>query len=188
MIYKWADWLKREGQLRQQREESRKAHNGVAKDEKRCTACGEVKSLYAFKENLRRTRRIEKGRNNECIACRSDRGKAMWASGCMDGAFKSPSKPELLMAEALVEMGIKFKAQYRLEGDSHPFDFFIPDRTLIEVDGVYWHSLPGAAERDAEKTRLACEHNYQLLRVTDLDVVDRGAAVVIKEFGLSPVT
>ena len=83
------------------------------------------------------------------------------------------------LAQALDDAGISYQAQKRLEGDGRPFDFLIGDDLLLEVDGVYWHSLPGRAESDGAKTALAEEHGYRLLRVTDEDIAEQGAAVIV---------
>jgi len=111
----------------------------------------------------------------------SEGAKASWVRGDYDGAFTSPSKPELAIAQALDDAGIEYETQRRLEGDGRPFDFLIGDDLLLEVDGVYWHSRPRAAERDAAKTVLAEERGYRLVRITDLEIAERGAETIVKE-------
>jgi len=114
---------------------------------------------------------------------------AAWKRGCYDGVFQNPSSIEIQFAAALQECAIPFTVQYRLEGDSRPFDFFIPPRLLVEVDGEYWHSLPGADERDAAKTELAKERGFILRRVperafrekTPLDIVQERILPLVNE-------
>lgn len=113
----------------------------------------------------------------------SESKKKAWAEGVYDGVFKSPSKPELAIAEALDNLGIDYETQYRLEGDGRPFDFYLPPATLIEVDGIYWHSLPGRPEQDAAKTALAEERGYRLVRVTDVEIRERGVVAIIDSIG-----
>jgi len=113
----------------------------------------------------------------------SDGKRANWVAGIYDGVFISPSKPEQAIAQVLDDLGIEYQTQYRLEGDSRPFDFLIGDTLLLEVDGVYWHGRPGAAERDAAKTALAKRHGYRLVRVTDMEIGECGAAAIIDSIG-----
>lgn len=90
--------------------------------------------------------------------------KEAWVRGDWDGVFISPTKPERIIKKFLEEQGVKHEFQFRLGG--FYYDFHIPKRNLlIEYDGVYWHSLPEARERDKEKTELALENNYMLVRL-----------------------
>jgi len=135
-------------------------------------------------EELRRKRsEIMKARwASGTFANASERMKKQWASGIMDGVFNSPSKPEIALAGALDEAGIGYESQYRLPGDGRRFDFFIPPKMLIEVDGVYWHDdtkHPGVAAKDAAKTALAKQHGYDLIRVTDVELATKGAVKVV---------
>jgi len=107
--------------------------------------------------------------------------KAAWARGDWDGVFLSPSKPELAIAQALDDLGIEYETQYRLDGDGRPFDFYLPPDTLLEIDGVYWHSRPGQAARDAAKSALAKKRSYRLIRITDLEIAEHGARAILAE-------
>jgi len=107
--------------------------------------------------------------------------KERWASGKMDGIFKSPSSLEIEVAEALNAFGVCYVQQHRLDGDGRPFDFFIEPRLLVEVDGKYWHSLPGVKERDEAKTELATANGFTLIRIQENDLKELGAVKIVQE-------
>jgi hypothetical protein len=108
--------------------------------------------------------------------------KAAWKRGVYDGVFQNPSKLERDMAIALENCGILYIPQYRLKDNGWPYDFFIPAGILlVEVDGDYWHSLPGRAERDAQKDELAKERGFELLRITETELKESGALSIVME-------
>lgn len=51
---------------------------------------------------------------------------------------------------------------------------FIPDllvgQTVIEVDGDYWHSLPGIPEKDARKDAFYAEHGFDVIHIWEHEV------------------
>lgn len=50
-------------------------------------------------------------------------------------------------------------------------DFVFKDKKIvIEVDGEYWHSLPGVAEKDIKKTQLLERNGYTVLRFTGTEI------------------
>jgi very-short-patch-repair endonuclease len=119
--------------------------------------------------------------DEECRRKQSVGVKASWARGEHDGVVKNPSALEAAFAKALDACGIPYVQQHRLEGDGRPYDFVLPGNLLVEVDGDYWHGLPGAAERDQRKTELAAKRGYGLLRITESDVEKYGALAIVKE-------
>lgn len=57
--------------------------------------------------------------------------------------------------------------------DAFLSDFFFPDFNLvIEVDGIYWHTLPGRAELDEKRNKQLQEKGYNIIRFTDKDIED----------------
>jgi hypothetical protein len=70
--------------------------------------------------------------------------------------------PEKLVFDYLMRLNIPFYFQYVKDPewgsmgfpvDSYTIDFYIPScNVAIEVQGEYWHSLPGAAQHDALKS------------------------------------
>jgi very-short-patch-repair endonuclease len=46
-------------------------------------------------------------------------------------------------------------------------DIALPDiATAVEIDGVYWHSLPGAADRDRRKNARLARDGWRVERFT----------------------
>jgi GNAT superfamily N-acetyltransferase/very-short-patch-repair endonuclease len=67
------------------------------------------------------------------------------------------SKLEDVIAQILAELGIKYVRQYRL--GYWLFDLYLPDhKTLLEINGDYWHGRPECAANDTRK--YAYVHNY----------------------------
>lgn len=65
---------------------------------------------------------------------------------------------------------LEIKRQFYLKDLQHPFDFAIPSlKLLIEIDGNYFHSLPGRAERDAVINEFVRENysDWVLFRFND---------------------
>lgn len=97
----------------------------------------------------------------------SEATKRNWDAGKLT-AYRS--KLEIRAGVLLEPLG--FKAQFRFEWASHPFDYGHSEtRVLVEVNGCYWHSHGCCAKdvgsdvikKDAEIARLASEAGYQLI-------------------------
>lgn len=92
------------------------------------------------------------------------------------------TKPELSVFRGLKLVGIPFKRQFRFDGIPHSFDFAIPSRkTLIEVDGCYWHACPihrpesahgrRRATRDIEIDAQARALGWKVIRIWEHELV-----------------
>lgn len=83
------------------------------------------------------------------------------------------TKPELEFADYLNKAGIGFKKQFVIQFGKiginrfrHAYDFHILDTNiLVEIDGDYWHSRPGAVERDIECDRIASDRGFHVIRI-----------------------
>jgi very-short-patch-repair endonuclease len=70
----------------------------------------------------------------------------------------------------LDKLGVKYVKQCPIHGITLA-DFYIPEqRLVIQADGKYWHSLPGAKERDTRQDFLLMFNGYKILRLAE-DVV-----------------
>lgn len=125
-----------------------------------------------IEENRKRAiKQWQNGSFDNHIKGQSKRMLKFWQDGIFDGVFKSPTKPEKQIIQMLESLRLKYIFQYRPRGYTKPFDFWIPERNLlIEYDSEYWHNLPGAKERDIEKTKYANENGYILLRFNEANV------------------
>lgn len=68
-----------------------------------------------------------------------------------------PTAPERAMGRFLAMLGIEANAQHPFPGIG-VVDFYVPSGALVvEVDGKYWHSMPG--RRESDRRRDAALHN-----------------------------
>lgn len=95
--------------------------------------------------------------------------------GVYDGVCGNPSSLELGVAESLDTQRIKYTQQFRPEGMTKPFDFYFPDTNiLLEIQGDYWHNLPGAWERDKVKAEEAIDLGYIVYEIWEHDLKELG--------------
>lgn len=107
--------------------------------------------------------------------------KERWRDGIFDGVFQSPTKPEKEIMKVLEELKINYIFQFRPEGYSKPYDFYISNMNLlIEFDGVYWHSLKEVKLRDIEKTKYAKDNGYDILRFDENNLGDFESSILEK--------
>lgn len=79
---------------------------------------------------------------------------------------KGENRPERAVRAALDTLGMRYIAQHPV--DQFVIDFYlIDDRIALEVDGVYWHSLPQVAKRDKRRTSYLAGRGIRVVRVTD---------------------
>jgi len=109
--------------------------------------------------------------------------QAAWRRGAYDGVFQSPTSIELKVAAALDIMGIEHTPQYRPPNYGRTFDEFVPPRTLIEINGDYWHSdsCPDNQRRDAEKKKWAIDNGYDFLVIWEHEIKEYGAWAIVAE-------
>lgn len=73
---------------------------------------------------------------------------------------------EKKVIEQLVAAGIRVNSQFRVE--NYLYDVYIDgSNMLIECDGDYWHSLPGAKLRDKLKDECAERNGLRLIRIPE---------------------
>lgn len=101
-------------------------------------------------------------------------------------AWRSPSNLELLVQQALTELGINYISQYQPEGCKRFYDLYIPDMNLLlEVDGEYWHHSAisesyGVTANDAFKTQWAIYNGYAIIRVRERVIKELGALEAVR--------
>ena len=81
------------------------------------------------------------------------------------------------------EPKFKIERQYRMRGLRHQFDLAIPFlKILIEIDGNYYHSLPGVPERDAQINEFVWRTypDWTLYRYSDEHMKTLGVGVLWK--------
>ncbi len=136
-----------------------------------CQQCGKP---YEQKPSLQDTSRF-------CSrACK----RVDWYENVRPGMLKSETEPERKIKEALISLNITFSVQF--PAGIYLIDFLLPDLNIaIEVDGIYWHSMPGAKERDGRKDDFLKSLGYTPLRITDKSII-RSKDVCLLLRGLLP--
>jgi very-short-patch-repair endonuclease len=79
---------------------------------------------------------------------------------------KATSIEELMYGE-LERRNVPFAKQQVIDGLYLVDAVILSARIVIECDGDYWHSLPGAPERDQKKTRYLKSRGYIVLRFSE---------------------
>ena len=111
-----------------------------------------------------------------------DAMKAAWARGDFDGVFQSPTTIELAVVQALNALGLTHECEYRPPGYTCVYDVLVYPDILIEVQGDYWHTLPGRAERDAEKAAWARGQGFVVIELWGHDIREAMAAGTMADF------
>jgi len=131
-------------------------------------------ALAQWADPEKRTNILEGLLQPEVQARKSDGVKAAWARGDFDDRVPvgNPSELELRMLSALEMTGLECISQYSPDDCRFVYDIYLPGHdAFIEVDGTYWHNLPGMKKRDDDKDVWAIEHDFDIIRVPE-DVID----------------
>ena len=89
------------------------------------------------------------------------------------------SKPEIIVNDALTNLGLLFESQYRI--GKYSCDFALPQYNLvIEVDGDYWHSLSASIKRDKRKDIYLSSKGWIVLRFKEKDIYRNLTKCLIK--------
>lgn len=121
-------------------------------------------------------------KNPETLRKMGEGIKKAWADGKFDGVFQSPTSIERETEQTLKELNFKYIAEYRPEGYSRTYDFFLPDLGVtIECQGNYWHTRPGMEERDDEKWQWAVDHGYTPVELWESDIKEHRVKLLLVE-------
>jgi len=109
-----------------------------------CMACG--REYFPLWENIRQ------GRSVTC--------------GCSYGKISSLN---LLVRDIVTSSGLEAELEHEVGGLA--YDVFVPSRNLlIEVNGLRWHSMPGAREVDRRKYENALAHGHDFMMLFEDEV------------------
>ena len=127
---------------------------------------GNLKRKFCSKECAAKFRR---GVYPECLrnSISEEKRREMGInSQIKQGKNKKPNRYEQELYDVLDQMLIIYEKQKPLEKITIA-DAFIPDtKTVIYVDGKYWHSLPKVKERDKRITETLKKKGYKVIRYT----------------------
>jgi len=69
-----------------------------------------------------------------------------------------------------IENNIKFQRQFQITQDTHRYDFLIGKKTIVELDGLYWHNKQKQKEKDKSHEEFAKQNGYVIIRFTDKQI------------------
>ena len=124
--------------------------------DRECETCGKLSVLYASKVS-----RHDKGRfcSKRCL------GVAMRSSWCY-GAGAGPSKVATAAIALWREANPGVVAIEEMRVGVWSIDLALPDLMVaVELDGVYWHSLPESVDRDKRKDAHLSGLGWRVVRV-----------------------
>ena len=121
----------------------------------------------------RREMNIKNGKNGQILANYAknnrDEYRKYGAKSIATQANRSYiSKPEKIMKTLIPKDFIQNKN----------FGDYVPDfcshkrKIIIEVDGIYWHSLPGVKEKDKKRDKYYENKGYRTFRFSDLVIIN----------------
>lgn len=119
--------------------------------------------------------------------CSKDANHRQWEStvktrasgtGCPTCSRASVSRIETDLVKGIETKGIRVDNQYRVTDTpingkrikGFNVDAYLPEHhTVVEYDGVHWHSSPESVERDTLKTLAMLDAGYKVIRIRDKD-------------------
>ncbi len=111
-------------------------------------------------------RRLSQGHREklrQVWAKRSPRERALWGARACAGN-RHPSSLEVVVRQLLDALGVAHEPSVQI--GPYVADVLVPhSKLVIECDGDYWHSRPGALERDMRKDRYLEANGYRVLRL-----------------------
>lgn len=95
------------------------------------------------------------------------------------GVFNKPTTIELMLYDALDELGVDFIPQHPITEAKTVPDAFVPALNLVlYADGDYWHALPKTAARDRVQEQRLSELGYTVRRLSEADLRRNALGVV----------
>jgi len=159
-----------------------------------CKTCGKTfkhRLAHSYTTSARKTTKNKNKKNRERKFCSEDcRRKAFAIVGSHQGhhgceGMANLDKTKQTKPEELFENKLKdVKHTYQKKINKFMFDFYLEDKTLIEVDGDYWHYNPEKQKKiikliqfekiikDAKKTNYCIKNNRKLIRVWESEILD----------------
>lgn len=164
--------------------------------ERACEACG---SSFSVPRD-----RVQKGIGRFCsrkCAAEAAKHQVVVACACCGNEFETPpnriqsgrgrycskacyrrhvgvgeSGVEAIMRRSLEAAGVAYGQEVPL--GPYTIDFVIGN-VALEIDGEFWHALPGVKEKDGRKDRVLLRNGYQVLRVSEDQVRTDAKAIIV---------
>lgn len=68
------------------------------------------------------------------------------------------------------ENNIKFQRPFQITNETHRYDFLVGEKTIVELDGLYWHNKPKQKIKDKSHEEFAQQNGYFVIRFTDKQI------------------
>lgn len=68
------------------------------------------------------------------------------------------------------ENNIRFQRPFQITKDTHRYDFLVGKKTIVELDGLYWHNKPKQKIKDKLHEEFAQQNGYVVIRFTDKQI------------------
>lgn len=95
--------------------------------------------------------------------------KRRWTEEWSVASYSAGTSIERAIWKVLDKYHVQYETQKYL--GSRRVDIYIPkNRLVIECDGTYWHSLPGAKERDEPLDQWCANNGYKIIRLKQVDI------------------
>jgi very-short-patch-repair endonuclease len=69
-----------------------------------------------------------------------------------------------------IENNIPYERSFQITPDTHRYDFLIYNKTIVELDGLYWHKKEKQKIKDKLHEKFAFENGYDVIRFTDKEI------------------
>lgn len=166
------------------------AQSSEAIGEKDCIVCGKPLVRRSGEKSTHWRKRLTCGRKCQIEGMVSRTAEMHQLSG--------NTSIELATYAALDALRVRHERQFRIGW--YVVDAYLPEsRTVIEVQGDYWHGnpavYPGAPidkrmaqgmARDKRRFSYLRKHGYTVIEFWEKDIKERGAAALLEEIGLKP--
>jgi very-short-patch-repair endonuclease len=92
---------------------------------------------------------------------------------------------ELTRRKIRFEFQIEFRGGRSTRGGGMVVDFLLPEtRTIIRVQGAYWHSRPGSQSKDDSQSIYLRSKGYTVIDIFDLDINNNVRAALDRALGV----
>lgn len=93
----------------------------------------------------------------------------------LTGIFKkgnnySNTKIEQAFEKFCIDNVIPYKRPFQITPDTHRYDFLIYDKTIVELDGLYWHNKEKQKIKDRLHEEYAIKNGFEIVRFTDKEI------------------
>ena len=102
----------------------------------------------------------------------------------MTDTFLCKSVPEMKVEEILEDLDLAY--MYEKQIMNWKVDYYLGNKTIIEVQGEYWHSLNKVKEKDKRKFTELKNNGYTIIEIweNEVDNIDLIKTRILNKMGL----